>query len=245
MEAQLLSQVIIITTGVIAMCRTSTITVPEYHKIDTVFKRDERGRIILGAYSTPAFEYLKDCIWEWTEKVDGTNIRVIWKDCTISFAGRHENSVIPAHLANRLHELFDDKYEMFQRQFGVSTAVLFGEGCGQKIQKVGHLYNPSGVDFVLFDVWVNGWWLMRSDVKTIGETFGIQVVPVVGSGTIAHMIRFVEQGLTSYWGDFTAEGIVARPKVELKSRSGNRIITKLKVEDFRNIQNDIQLQFWK
>ena len=40
------------------------------------------------------------------------------------------------------------------------------------------------------------------------------------------------KGFSSQWGDFIAEGIVARPKVEMKTRRGDRIITKIKYRDF-------------
>jgi hypothetical protein len=46
------------------------------------------------------------------------------------------------------------------------------------------------------------------------------------------MEKYCEEGFKSHWGDFIAEGIVARPKVELKTRAGHRIITKLKYKDF-------------
>ena len=48
----------------------------EYHKINSVFKRDERGNFI-EEYADDVFEYLKDNVWVFTEKVDGTNIVVI------------------------------------------------------------------------------------------------------------------------------------------------------------------------
>ena len=62
----------------------------EYHKIQSVFKRDiANGKIIEGKYSLPEFEYLKDNQWVFTEKVDGTNIRIIWptewRSCLIIF----------------------------------------------------------------------------------------------------------------------------------------------------------------
>lgn len=46
------------------------------------------------------------------------------------------------------------------------------------------------------------------------------------------MVNLVQKGFNSEWGDFLAEGIVARPSVELFSRNGKRIITKLKYKDF-------------
>ena len=51
---------------------------PEYPKIQTLFKRDDRNVIIEGDWSVPEFAYLADKPWRWTEKVDGTNIRLHW-----------------------------------------------------------------------------------------------------------------------------------------------------------------------
>ena len=46
------------------------------------------------------------------------------------------------------------------------------------------------------------------------------------------MIAMARKGFDSIWGAFKAEGIVARPTVELRTRSGKRIITKIKHKDF-------------
>ena len=48
------------------------------------------------------------------------------------------------------------------------------------------------------------------------------------------MIGLVRKGVGSEWGDFPAEGIVARPATELCTRGGGRIITKIKHKDFAN-----------
>ena len=55
----------------------------------------------------PAVEYLKDNIWQFTEKVDGTNIQVYWDGHKVEFAGRTDKAQIPSHLMERLEELFD------------------------------------------------------------------------------------------------------------------------------------------
>ncbi len=42
----------------------------EYHKIQTVFKRDMNTKyktLLEGEYSLPEFKYLKNNIWEYTE----------------------------------------------------------------------------------------------------------------------------------------------------------------------------------
>lgn len=41
----------------------------EYHKIETLFERDEKTKkLIEGKYRNRSIEYLKDNIWEFTEK---------------------------------------------------------------------------------------------------------------------------------------------------------------------------------
>ena len=60
----------------------------------------------------------------------------------------------------------------------------------------------------------------------------LELVPIIGEGTLHDAIAAAKAGITSTWGNFQAEGIVARPKTELKARNGNRIITKIKCRDF-------------
>jgi hypothetical protein len=50
--------------------------------------------------------------------------------------------------------------------------------------------------------------------------------------TLHDMINMARGSFKSQWGDFRAEGIVARPVVELRTRAGRRIITKIKQRDF-------------
>jgi len=122
--------------------------------------------------------------------------------------------------------------EIFKELFA-DGVCLYGEGYGAKIQKGGGNYRQDQ-DFVLFDVKIGDWWLQRSDVKDVAGKLGLDVVPVIGSGTLAEMVEQTRQGFDSIWGNFKAEGIVARPAIELKTRSGHRIITKIKYKDFRN-----------
>lgn len=208
----------------------------EYHKIHTVFKRDLQSRtkdIIEGEYSRPEFEYLANNAWTFTEKVDGTNIRVILKDGTVTFGGRTDAASIPANLVSRLNERFltVSARQKFAAAFP-DGAVLYGEGYGPKIQKGGGLYRKDQ-DFVLFDIRVGRWWLLRPAVEDVAKCLGIDIVPIVGEGTIKDAVEKVRGGLTSAWGNFQAEGLVLRPKTELLTRGGDRIITKIKGRDFK------------
>lgn len=206
----------------------------EYHKIQTLFKRDPATQyktLLEGEFSLSEFEYLSQNEWIFTEKVDGTNIRVMFDKEQITFGGKTNDAQIPVVLVQRLNERFLHQLETFKSIFS-DGVCLYGEGYGARIQKGGGNYRKDQ-DFVLFDVKVGDWWLQRKDVEQIAHQLSIDVVPIIGSGTLPEMVEKTRSGFMSQWGDFMAEGIVARPKVELKTRSGERIITKIKYKDFR------------
>jgi len=206
----------------------------EYHKIQSIFKRDmsrPKRPLIKGDWTRPEFEYLAGNRWTFTEKVDGTNIRVVFENGVISFGGRTDAADIPGFLLSRLESRFLPMAVAFAELFDSGPVVLYGEGYGARIQKVGALYRPD-VDFVLFDVRIGGLWLHRADVEDIAAKLGIDVVPVIGEGTLLDAVARAKAGIRSTWGDFEAEGIVARPKTELCTRGGERLIAKIKCVDF-------------
>lgn len=204
-----------------------------YHKIQNIFKRDTvTNKIISGQFSLPEFEYLKDLNWIATEKVDGTNIRVMWDGKEITFNGKSDNAQLHMDLIKRLQELFIPKTALFAEKFGETSVCLYGEGYGAGIQK-GGVYKQTK-DFVLFDVLVGDLWLERANVQGIADMLEIDIVPIVYEGTLMEMVGLIITGLTSTWGEFEAEGIVVRPAVELKTRRGERIITKIKSRDFKS-----------
>lgn len=210
----------------------------EYPQIPTVFKRDPDTKfrtLLEGEYATPELAYLRFNQWLFTEKVDGTNIRVMWQPETgLTFGGRTDNAQIPAHLVNRLNEIFADKTDTFAGAFD-GPVCLYGEGYGAKIKKGSGNYSDIQ-EFVLFDVLVstvaNDWWLEWENVVDVASKLGLRVVPVYGDGPLSKMIDVVKAGIKSAWGDFPAEGLVARPVVSLMARNGRRILTKLKTKDF-------------
>ena len=202
----------------------------EYPHIDSIYKRDERGNFIIGDYAKPEFEYLKDLIWIWTEKVDGTNIRLMWDEQGLRFGGKTEKAQIPTKLLNNLdaHDLTERLAEVFD----VGPACLYGEGHGKGIQKGGENYSLDQ-RFVLFDIRIGRWWLKRDNMEEIAAKLDLQIVPIVFVGTIDDAIAVVADGFKSSWGDFKAEGMVGQPEIPLLDRSGQRIIVKVKTKDFR------------
>jgi hypothetical protein len=208
---------------------------PTYHKIQSVFKRDPETKFktFLPEYSRPEFEYLRDLDWEWTEKVDGTNIRVHWNGDRIHIGGRTDNAQLPADLISNITEMFpfDNLLELFGSDGGIT---LFGEGYGAGVQRGGGYRKDKG--FILFDVLAGeNLWLAREDVDDIAEKLEIHSVPVVEQGTLDSAIHRVQHSAMNsllLGATCRSEGFVLRPKVEMLDRFGKRIITKLKVKDF-------------
>ena len=200
-----------------------------YHKIETLLERGHDFKVQPGQWRAPEFEYLRDCCWVFTEKVDGTNVRVMWHGDTVNVSGRTDNAQMPPHLLKKLAELLPA--EKFAAA-SLPELCLYGEGFGAKIQKGGDNYIADGCSFVLFDVRVGEVWLERENVGDIAGKLGIDVVPIVGRGTLPAAIEVAHKGFFSHWGDFPAEGLVVRPLVELYVRQGRRIIGKIKARDF-------------
>ncbi len=87
-----------------------------YHKIHGLYKRylegEKKGKFIIEEYSKPEFKLLKDIQWIWTEKVDGTNIRIIWdgegieRPMNLIFKGKTDKAELSKHLVTKLHDIF-------------------------------------------------------------------------------------------------------------------------------------------
>jgi hypothetical protein len=222
-------------TGSLNLKRKKGTVSDEYQKIPGPFKREvdgpNRNKIIDGQWSSPELECLEGASWLWTEKVDGTNIRIFWDGHKVTYGGRTDNAQIPAKLIAVLDTLVTE--ELFEQQFGGTPATLYGEGYGAGIQK-GGIYRTD-MSFVLFDVRVGDWWLLRRDVEDVAKGMGLDAVPVFGTGSIPWAINLVRRGIQSYWNsNVTAEGLVGTTVVGLRDRSGARLIVKVKTKDFKD-----------
>lgn len=210
----------------------------EYTKIETIFERDMDGtkKLIEGKFRNETVEFLKDNRWIGTEKIDGTNVGIVWDGHNVSYQGRTERAQIPTHLMNKLIEMFGGTVneEVFEQKFGEMQVILFGEGYGAKIQKGGGNYR-SDVSFILFDVYLpeSNLWLKRDAVEDIAKTFGIDAVPIVYDGNLAGAVEFIKGKPKSTIGTADMEGIVCRPAVDMLDRMGRRLVVKIKVCDFQ------------
>ena len=202
----------------------------EYNKIETLWKCDMEGtkKLLEGEFRNPTVEFLKDNIWQFTEKVDGTNIRIYWDGHTVQFGGRTERAQIPAPLVNYLNSVFgtSEAEQIFEEKFGETPVILFGEGYGPKIQN-GGAYR-SGVSFIMFDMLISGNYQSRESVEDVAKAFGVDVVPIILEGTIDAGVAYVKTHPKSTMGTADMEGLVGRPKVEMRDRCGKRVIVKIK-----------------
>lgn len=207
---------------------------PDYLKIQTVFKRDERNVIIPGDFSTPEIAYLADAPWTWTEKVDGTNIRVHWNGDCVTVGGRTDNAQVPTFLIAALGFLND--HDLWRTSFPDSTDVtVYGEGYGPKIQKGGQY--RADCSLIVFDVRVGEWWLKADDVRDVASKLGLDVVPSFGTMTLNEAVEAVQsRSVASKWEGAQIEGLVGRPAVDLFTRKGERIVAKVKVKDFLDLE---------
>lgn len=213
----------------------------EYQKIPGPYKRDpETHKLLVGTWTSEELGLLAPLRnWIFTEKLDGTNIRVFWDGYSISWAGRTDNANISVEQRQALERLVGgpDNENLFEQQFGDTPATLYGELYGPKIQSGGVYRND--ISLSIFDVRVGGFWLVRTAVEDIAHNLGLSVVPLILSGVDLPMaIAHVTVGLPSEvaWSEkqnkVFAEGLVGTMRCGLLDRAGRRIAVKIKHRDF-------------
>ena len=239
----------------------------EYPKINSLYKREghdynpethepkkssKKAALIIGEYACEEFEAIKR--WTITEKVDGTNVRIIFERpaldpsvCKIHFKGRTDNAQFPTFLLTYLQDTFtiDKMDKVFEKS---NYVILFGEGYGPKIQSGG--YYRKDPSFILFDAYISGWWLNRDGVSEIANQLDIDHVPIIGNIKLNNYCGGIEQ--TRFWTtqeieqyvrskpksnlaqveEREMEGIVARSEPQMMFRKGGPIMFKLKCKDF-------------
>lgn len=198
----------------------------KYHKIGKLLL-DDGGRLFCDHLGGASIEYIGSLIFDFSEKVNGTNIGINW-DGSIKIEGRTENADLRFDLMSHLNELFKGKEELFNKKFGIKSVVIYGEGYGSAISDC-RKYSKEP-RFIVFDVCIEGVFLERKNVEEIAKFFGLNVVPIVFTGTLREGIEFIKNKCFSVLAEeeVEMEGLVACPKIRLYDVNGNRIMVKLK-----------------
>lgn len=209
----------------------------EYLKINSLFKRNLAGdrRLIEGDFVNNEYRNIR--IWHVEEKVDGTNVRIMYSDGKVSYGGRTDNAQMPCHLLEYLRVNINEI--VLDRAFPISedgqrpSVILFGEGYGAKIQGCGGNYRADP-GFILFDVLVGRWWLKRDDVRIIGEKIGVPTCPFIDYMTVEKVIEFVKSKPLSRCSHVPQmmEGVVCRSEPLVLHRDSKPVMFKLKCKDF-------------
>lgn len=202
----------------------------EYHKIETLYERDiATFKVDSTKLKNRTYSLIKT--WQWTEKIDGTNIRCIWADGKLTFGGKTDNAQIHTDLIRWLYE--NVSALKLAEIFPDTDAVIYGEGYGAGIQKGGGY--SAEKKFIVFDVLVGGkWWLSWENTCDVAARLRLDVVPFVGEMTLDDATEMVHRGFKSRLNDGQAwaEGLVGRTTETLFDKKGHRLIVKLKTKDF-------------
>jgi len=210
-------------------------------------KKPRKSALIEGEYARDEFKNIK--LWTITEKIDGTNIRISYnrqlrEACDrkkVYFGGRTDDAQLAPRLIDYLYGTFT--FELMEKVFeNVGEVILFGEGYGPKIQSGGYYRKEQG--FILFDAYIDGWWLGRDKIREVSGLLGIESVPVIFKSLLNQCVEYWEEkeileyvkekpnSLCAQVENRMMEGIVARPKEPLLFRDGLPVMFKLKCKDF-------------
>lgn len=225
----------------------------EYPKIQTLYPRGSDFKVATEQTRFPEYDMIKPKYWLYTEKVDGTNIRVILTpEGEVLIRGRTDRAQFSAMVMERLQSFFPQTH--VKRVFGPTErshgVILYGEAYGPKIQK-GGIYRED-VGFRLFDVAVGRWWLRWDDVVDVAsklQSYHDGEYPIAAVPTLPRPRRLPQSQsdvmnlFTDPLGSLVAfsdsgrkyvapEGIVARTDPYLFDRHGLPVRWKLKLKDF-------------
>lgn len=174
----------------------------------------------------------------------------------IRIAGKTDNAEIPKNLLKHMQEKYTNEkilgalglkefipvsewksmYNWDDYSKIPSIYTIYGEGYGEGIQS-GGWYIKGGNEFIVFDVKVNDIYLKTEARDEIATKLGAPIVPFKGYFTLDEAIDYVRNGFRSVVAESPevkmAEGLVLRTDLGLRNRMGNRLIVKIKYEDFQ------------
>lgn len=227
-----------------------------YKSIETLYERSKETNK-LDFNKVRQAEWLHINQWMLTEKIDGTNIRVLVTNAGIEIKGRSNNASIPSGLEQNIRKIFDHATIMQYFLKGKKNASMpddwcvtfYGEGYGPGItgsDKMNYRKQELGKGFRCFDVMFGeSNWASVSEWQGLCESLNVPTVVTVG---FIGAIPIGELGARQMMEDFCAyspvafleadvnikaEGLVARPMVPLFNRHGERVIWKLTNREFK------------
>jgi ATP-dependent RNA circularization protein (DNA/RNA ligase family) len=172
-----------------------------------------------------------------TEKVDGTNLNIVYDGNHIQYTGHTDKTVWDPEVEEWIKSKFQTpEFEQICEQlFGEHEIKLCGELIGPKIQS--NFYKLEDYKFILFDIHnntTNAWW-SREKVEQIAKELNLDIVPVIGetTDTLRGWVNYLHnyKFISKFNNDVEIEGFVVRPLMEILKANGERVIYKIKIND--------------
>jgi len=215
-------------------------TAETYQKIPTLYKRDPKTGKVKEEYSAPLYKYLEGLEWVFTEKIDGTNLRIYWDGYNLKFLGRTDDTNWAEAQIEYLNTTFNHEgfKGLIEEKFGSKPLVLFGELFGAvgncRIMDYGSHYNPNGYGVRFFDVKIAGKYLAYTNARGFITDLGQEFVPEVFRGDLSEgKIQLLKLPSTSVGKPhLIVEGFVAQPLMQIYNEKKERVIVKTRIEDF-------------
>lgn len=218
---------------------------PTYPKINTLWKRDSKNRVITGDYASREFRDLHLASWVWTEKIDGTNIRLGWDGYSFVVGGRTNNAVFNKPVIDALYGVCEQITPRMRKLYPGQFVVIYGEGYGAGVQKGGGYRSTPG--FIAFDAMVgdiygfpaNTPMLSGRKFSELMDEFGLDRVSVLATCSIDTAWSWMlNREIYGTFPDVPLEGIVGRPENGYYKRNGDvlaPIICKMKYRDISDL----------
>lgn len=225
----------------------------EYPKTENLLERSdyEDRPLLMGTFRVP--EHRQIGRWHVTEKIDGTNMRILYDPETHTFdvRGRSDRAKVPGDLEDNIRRLlYDTAWKAAFQDFCAprgdrldwGTVTIFGEGYGPGIQR-GHGYAPQK-SFRMFDVmyhWPDGRdsWCSMETVEMLAAMLRIPTAPLIGRAmTTLEILDYVLNERNSFVAaednnnpTHPSEGVIARTNPYVYTERGSRVMFKLKGAD--------------
>lgn len=215
-----------------------------------------------GKWAKPEFELLQKVKWVWTQKIDGTNLNIVWDGDKVSYLGHTDKTQWNDRAKKLIEETFctPEAETVFEQLYGEQPVTVSMELVGKDYnQNYGH---PDGY-FYVFDIkngatgkyWTNDEVLSHFVNSFDPEKKIMDKVQELFEGGIRDAVNYVKiteatwnSNFTTSWyddgfhvwkiknplGPYPIEGIVGRLPIELYNSKNERVICKVKCKDFAN-----------
>ena len=212
----------------------------KYSKYSSPFKKDEKFKnTIETSQILPVGRWIK------TEKIDGTNIRIIITKSDndgnrIVYVGSRKLILNPKDKTSNqymdcLNDINFNKLKEYFEEID-STIIIYGEGYGSGVQK-GGIYS-SKKNYRVFDIRIGNAYQDFEYIEKVCIDNQLNIVPVIGEvreitygECITSLDKFKETLIKEGDGGIP-EGIVYKFEPVLLNKYGERLIFKVKFKDF-------------